>query len=239
MSVTSMRPLDAVRALRKLFDDPDATEYVFDIIDALQGPNLKWMRARLRRSEVGRRLLETRPSLLPLLSDREALGALPDGSLGRAYLEFVESEGITADGLVEASEIVDESELDAEYGWIKEWLRDSHDLWHTVLGYQGDLVGEAALLAFSHYETKNLGVAAIAAIAWFKLGRVSDPKLRARATVRQGREIATGAAWFLAVPWHEWLDRPLEDVRRDLGVAGPVSYHPIRSSEVDVSLMSA
>jgi ubiquinone biosynthesis protein COQ4 len=238
MSTTSMRPLDAVRALKKLFDDPDATEYVFEIIDALQGPNLKWMRARLRRTEEGRRLLETKPSLIPLLKDHGALRRLPEGSLGRAYLDFVQSEGITADGLVEASEYVREN-VDGEFLWIKDWLRDSHDLWHTVLGYKGDLVGEAALLAFSHYETKNLGVAAIAAIAWFKLGRETDPKLGARATVRQGRKIAKGAAWFLAVPWHEWLGRPLADVRRDLGVAGPVSYHPIRSHEVDVSLVPA
>lgn len=236
MGTTSLRPLDAVRALKQLFDDPDATEYVFEVIDALQGPNLKWMRARLQRSATGRRLLETTPRLLPLLSDREALRALPEGSLGRAYLAFVESERISADGLVEASEYVRES-VDDEYLWIKDWLRDSHDLWHAVLGYQGDLVGEAALLAFSHYETKNLGVAAIAAIAWFKLGRVTDPKLRARATVFEGRTLAKRAEWFLAVPWHEWLGRPLEDVRRDLGVEGAVEYQPVRSNEVDLSLM--
>jgi ubiquinone biosynthesis protein COQ4 len=236
MGTTSLRPLDAVRALKQLFDDPDATEYVFEVIDALQGPNLKWMRARLQRSATGRRLLETTPRLLPLLSDRAALRALPEGSLGRAYLAFVESERISADGLVEASEYVRES-VDDEYLWIKDWLRDSHDLWHAVLGYQGDLVGEAALLAFSHYETKNLGVAAIAAIAWFKLGRVTDPKLRARATVFEGRKLAKRAEWFLAVPWHEWLGRPLEDVRRDLGVEGAVEYQPVRSNEVDLSLM--
>jgi ubiquinone biosynthesis protein COQ4 len=235
MSVTSMRPLAALRAIRRVFADPDATEHVFEVIDALQGPNLKWMRARLQRSATGRRLLATKPSVLPLLSDREALRALPEGSLGRAYLGFVESEGISADGLVEASEYVRES-VDGEFLWIKDWLRDTHDLWHTVLGYQGDLVGEAALLAFSHYETKNLGVGAIAALAWLKLGRVTDPKLGARGTVRGGRRLAKQAAWFLEVPWHEWLDRPLADVRRDLGVLAPVSYHPVRSSEVDLSL---
>ena len=235
MSVTSMRPLAALSAIRRVFADPDATEHVFEVIDALQGPNLKWMRARLQRSATGRRLLASKPSVLPLLSDREALRALPEESLGRAYLEFVESEGISADGLVEASEYVRES-VDGEFLWIKDWLRDTHDLWHTVLGYQGDLVGEAALLAFSHYETKNLGVGAIAALAWLKLGRVTDPKLGARGTVRGGRRLAKQAAWFLEVPWHEWLDRPLADVRRDLGVLAPVSYHPVRSSEVDLSL---
>ncbi|MGB5313780.1 MAG: Coq4 family protein, partial [Polyangiales bacterium] len=213
MSVTSMRPLAAARAIRRVFADPDATEHVFEVIDALEGPNLKWIRSRLQRSETGRRLLATKPSVLPLLSDREWLRALPDGSLGRAYLQFVESEGISADGLVEASEYVRKS-AEGEFLWIKDWLRDTHDLWHTVLGYKGDLVGEASLLAFSHYETKNLGVGAIAALAWLKLGRVTDPKLGARDTVRDGRRLAKHAAWFLEVPWHEWLDRPLSEVRR-------------------------
>ena len=235
MSVTSMRPIDAALAIRRVFADPDATEHVFEVIDALQGPNLKRMRARLQRSHTGRRLLATKPSMLPLLNDRESLRALPDGSLGRAYLEFVESEGITAEGLVEASEHVREN-VEEEYLWIKDWLRDTHDLWHTVLGYQGDLVGEVALLAFSHYETGNLGVGAIAVLGWLKLGRVTDPRLGARATVRDGRRLAKQAAWFLEVPWHESLGRPLEEIRRELGVPRPVSYHPVRSSDVDISL---
>jgi ubiquinone biosynthesis protein COQ4 len=239
MNVTSMRPIAAARAIRRVFADPDATEHVFEVIDALQGPNLKRMRARLLRSNNGRRLLATKPNLLPLLNDREALRALPDGSLGRAYLAFVESEGIGADGLVAASEGARKSGTDEEFLWIKDWLRDTHDLWHTVLGYKGDLVGEAALLAFSHYETGNLGVGAIAALAWLKLGRVTDPRLGARATVRDGRRLAKKAAWFLEVPWHEWLGRPLEEVRHDLRVAGPVQYRPVRSSEVDVSLLRA
>lgn len=239
MGITAMRPLDAARAIRRVFADPDATEHVFEVIDALQGPQLKRIRARLRRSELGRRLLSTRPSLVPLLSDREALAALPEGSLGRAYLSFVQSEGISADGLVAASEGARDPTIHGDFLWIKDWLRDTHDLWHTVLGYQGDLVGEAALLAFSHHETGNLGVGAIAALAWFKLGRVSDPRLGARTTVQDGRRLAKKVAWFIEVPWHEWLERPLEEVRRDLGVPGPVRYHPIRSSEVDVSLMAS
>jgi len=236
MSVTSMRPIAALRAIRRVFADPDATEHVFEVIDALQGPQLKRIHARLRESETGRRLLSEKPDMIPLLSNRQALRGLPEGSLGRAYLEFVESEGITADGLVAASAVARRG-VDAELLWIKDWLRDTHDLWHTVLGYHGDLVGEAALLAFSHYETGNLGVGAIAALAWLKLGRVTDPSLGARLTVRDGRRLAKQAAWFLDVPWHEWLARPLKDVRRDLGVAGPVRYHPIRSADVDVSLM--
>jgi ubiquinone biosynthesis protein COQ4 len=236
-SFMTLRPLVAVRAARALFDNPDETEHVFEIIDALQGPSLQRVHARLASTADGRRLLASRPSMLELLCDREALRCLPDGSLGRAYLEFVESEGITADGLVEASKKA-RRDMTPELNWIKDWLRDTHDLWHTVLGYQGDLIGEAALLAFSHGETGNLGVGFIAALAWFKLGRVTDPSVRARETVLQGRRIAKRADWFLEAPWHEWLARPLADVRHDLGIDSPVCYAPVRSSEVETSLLS-
>ena len=175
-----MRPLRAARALRELFANPDDTQQVFEIIDAMQGPALVRMRERLQQTEQGRRLLAEQPNLIPLLSDREGLRALPEGSLGREYLAFVEAEGISADGLVDASDISRQRNEAAELRWIRNWLRDSHDLWHAVLGYKGDLIGEAALLAFSHYQTRNIGVGMIATMAWFKIGRVTDRNLGAR-----------------------------------------------------------
>jgi ubiquinone biosynthesis protein COQ4 len=237
MNITSLHPLAAARAARDLFANPDETQHVFEIIEALQGPSLYRLHARLGRSDQGRRLLATRPNILSQLCDREGIRALPEGTLGRAYLAFVESEGITADGLVEASRCA-RPDATAELTWVRDWIRDTHDLWHAVLGYKGDLIGEAALLAFSHRETGNLGVALIATLAWFKLGRVTDQSVGARDTVLEGRRLAKQTAWFLDVPWHEWLARPLDEMRRDLGVTGPVQYHPVRSSEVDMSLVA-
>jgi ubiquinone biosynthesis protein COQ4 len=234
-SVASIRPLRAAQGIRAIFADPDDTKQVFKVIEALQGPALMRTHGRMTQSETGRRLLQTRPDLLAVLCDRERLAALPEGTLGHAYLAFVESEGITADGLVEAS-LVAQPILEPELAWVRNWLRDTHDLWHTVLGYRGDLVGEAALLAFSHTESSNWGVGLIAAFAWLKLGRVTEPSLHARKHVVDGRRIARRAAWFLDVPWHEWLDRPLADVRRDLGISGPVEYTPVRASEIDNTL---
>jgi ubiquinone biosynthesis protein COQ4 len=238
MKIHTLRPLTAIRAIRDLFANPNETQYVFEIIEALQGPALIKMRHRLQRSEQGRQLLRERPNLVPLLNDREPLRALPEGSLGRVYLEFVEREGISADGLVSASELTRQGAEAAELRWLRDWLRDTHDLWHAVLGYQGDLVGEAALLAFSHHETRNMGVGMIATVAWFKLGRITDPGIGARRAIADGRRRARRAAWFVEVPWHQWLARPIEEVRRELGVDGIAQYKPVRSHEVDVRLVA-
>lgn len=235
MRYAPIRPLVAARALRAIFADPNDTKQVFKILEALQGPALFRTYGRLQESETGRRLLRERPNLLPILCDRERLASLPEGSLGRAYLDFVDAEGITADGLVEAS-LVHTPMEDPELSWVRDWLRDTHDLWHTVLGYKGDLVGETALLAFSHTETGNWGVGLVALVGWVKLGRTTDPAIRARDTVVEGRRLAQHAAWFVDVPWHEWLERPLDDVRRDLRIDKPVQYTPVDASALDDSL---
>ena len=236
MGLKLMQPLKAARAMRALFADPDDTQQVFEIIEAMQGPALLRMHNRLRASEVGRRLLAEQPDLVPLLKDREALRALPARTLGRAYLDFAESEGITADGLVAASDVKRRGDAEGELLWIRDWLRDSHDIWHAVLGYEGDLVGEAALLAFSHHQTGNIGVGMIAAMGWFKIGRVTEPGFGSRDVIVSGRRRAKRAKWFLDVPWHEWLARPLADVRQDLGVEPLPGYSTVRSHEVNVSL---
>ena len=71
--------------------------------------------------------------------------------------------GIDAQGLVDASEEADrrtgEVPLDADRDWFYARLRDMHDLWHVLTGYGRDLAGEATLLAFTHAQTRNRGIA--------------------------------------------------------------------------------
>ena len=60
--------------------------------------------ARFRASASGQRLLASRSNILSILGDRALLERMPQGSLGRAYLAFIDHEQISADGLVQASE---------------------------------------------------------------------------------------------------------------------------------------
>src|SRR5277367_2749057 len=87
--------LRAGRALAALLRDPDDLPQVFVLIDAISGTAPHRLLFALGRTERGARLLRERPDILPILADRSALRRLPEGSLGRAYLAFVESEGIT------------------------------------------------------------------------------------------------------------------------------------------------
>lgn len=220
-----IRPLEALRALRRLSKNPDDTAEVFRVLRALPSGDRNFR--RFRRTEQGRRLLEERPELLEVLSDREALLAMPPGSLGRTYAEFVEREQISADGLVDASLAGGDGRVDdPDRLLFGARLRDSHDLWHVVTGYGRDLLGEAALLAFTFAQTRTPGIGVIVGHAlWVAKGDFAP----ARPIIWQGFRRGLGAAWLPAEEWEKRLPQPLDRVREELAVGPPPAYTQLRS----------
>ncbi|HEY3818255.1 MAG TPA: Coq4 family protein [Polyangiaceae bacterium] len=215
----------AGRALAVLLRDPDDLPQVFNLIDAISGTAPHRLLFAFRRTESGRRLLRDRPDILPILADRAALRALPEGSFGRAYLAFVESEGITPEGIKSASEAI--TPRTAAFSFLNQRMRDTHDLWHTATGYKGDVLGEASLLAFTLAQHWNTGVAFIVMAALLKgFGRLETR------TIREGYRRGRAAAWLPAQEWESLLPLPLEEVRARLEVGSPPVYTPMRTSEL-------
>lgn len=225
-------PLDlprALRALRALSADPDETSHVFTIIDSLSGRAPNHLVGLFRRSEDGRRLLREREAIVPLLADRAALARMPEGSLGRAYLAFVDREGITADGLVAASEKghTGVQAVGSELEYAGQRMRDTHDLWHTVTGYQGDLLGETSLLAFNVPQVWNPGIALIVVLGVYRVRTAEVLSMVAGGFWRGLR-----ARYLPAVDWAALLPLPLDEVRARLRVIPVPAYEALRTDEL-------
>lgn len=143
------------------------------------------------------------------------LGALPHGTLGRAYWEFITSNGFGFPG---------EPGAVAERGvW--------HDLSHVLSGYGTDPDGEVQVVSFiAGYRREDPFFWLFTIALQFHLGvRVSpyspggvkwrfDPARVIRA-VRRGMALTRD----LSVGWDYWpeLARPLDEVRRALNVPPP------------------
>jgi len=220
----------AMRAMGALIDDPDDTAQVFRIIRALSGNSFERLFQRVLADPVGSRILNERRDILPVLQDRDRLRQLPEGTLGREYARFLDQEGISAEGLVEASDGFDDSVfLDDRAELLSRRLRDIHDLWHVVTGYQRDLFGEVALLAFTYAQIRNGGIGFIVLIAMLKEWREGyrDGLALSRGAYFRGRR----AGFFAAADWEALLERPLAEVRRELGVTELAPYTPLFSAE--------
>jgi ubiquinone biosynthesis protein COQ4 len=218
---TRIKPLEAMRAVRRLFADPQDTRQIFAIFRAMRGRSGVKAFARFRQSSTGAAVLRERRALLSSLTDRAMLAALAAGTMGRAYFDFMEEEKLTADGLVQASQDWDRDPVSSDMALYRARMRDAHDLTHILTGYGREPLGELCLLAFMYAHSRNLGMALIVAMSWQKL-----PK-PARAAVREAWRNGKKARWVQDLDWEALLPRPLGQVRREIGIADPALYRAI------------
>jgi len=193
------------------------------------GPEILADIERMRTHPTGKRILGEKPDLGAALSDSAALKAMPAGSLGRTFSESMDIPGgvpgfllaatIYKDGFFDSFEMSE----DAQYYIARSrWL---HDLFHIVTGYHTDLAGEGLLIYFAlGYEHRMPYWAA--SLAPLGIGpkyfiRPTGGQRRWRALLRDANARGLAANQVCppqCVPWEEMLPRPVDEVRRELGI---------------------
>ena len=163
------------------------------------------------------------------LRNKTLLAELPQKSLGQRYLQFINEQGLSADGLVEASEEqADALDADSDLALFATRQRDMHDLWHVLTEYGRDELSEACLLGFTYAQNKNRGVGFIAFVGCFKLYRRHG--LSAARSIFSAYLDGRRAAWLPQQDWEALLHEPIESVRKELKISSPVLYQSCRNS---------
>jgi ubiquinone biosynthesis protein COQ4 len=215
----------AFDAIRKLLANGDDTTQVFRIMRALNVGNAPMNYARLIATEEGGRIAYDRVELAQRFSDPAFVASFAPGTVGAAYREFLETTGYSADGLVAVSRLEpDEKDFAHPYAWFGRRVRDTHDIWHVLTGYQADeSLGEACLVAFSYAQVGGLGWAFIASAAALKSLKVTKNRLFAKA-VWEGYRNGRAAKWISGEDYLELLHEPIDTARARLGIKEPVVY---------------
>jgi len=222
-----MRPLKAWRHFKNLIADKEDTSQVFHIINALNGNSQNKQYHAFINSAAGKERLAAQVYLPPLLDNHAALKRLPKGSFGRVYVDFMEAEGLTAQGLVDEFDSFDNGLMEQypeSVQWYSNRRRDTHDLLHILTGYGRDALGEASLLAFSYAVNKGLGVAFIAYGAGMEVRKTAPKNAKVMAAVHEGYKNGKAAHDILNYDIMALLAQPLETVREKLGIAPPKAY---------------
>ncbi|WP_288457939.1 Coq4 family protein [uncultured Sphingomonas sp.] len=215
----------AFDAVRRLMADADDTTQVFRIMRALNVGNAPQNYARLIATEEGGRIAYERVELAQRFSDPAFVASFAPGTVGAAYRQFLESTGYSADGLVEVSKLEGDPEwVDHPYTWMGRRIRDTHDIWHVLTGYQADEpMGEAALVAFSFAQVGGLGWALIGTAAALKSLNVAKNTLFAKA-VWEGYRHGRAAQWLQGEDYLTLMHEPIDAARARLGIREPVLY---------------
>ena len=220
------RPLIALDAIRKLIRNKEDTAQVFRLLVALRGMSFVKNVKRFGQTPLGMRVNAEKRDLVDVLTNRAYLEGLPDGSLGRAFIAFMDGCGITPEGLTEAAHEagLDEYELSEDERRYEMRVRVQHDLWHVVGGYGCDGFGEVCNVAFSYPHTKNIGFMVIAiAGAWNY--RKAFPREPIMSAMWQGLRRGRAAKWLPETDWEAMLPLSLGEVRRALDITDlPTKY---------------
>lgn len=199
----------------RLVQDMNRTAEVFEVARELDDPaKMQPVVDHFKKTESGRVAFATRPRVGKI--DMQALLALPEGTLGRAYAEHMTALGLDPNFFPQY-DIVD------DLSYAKMHLYETHDIWHVVSGFKTDVPGELGLQAFyaAQFPQGPLPPVLIAAgmlNTVFKNAQENESRLDALA---RGWFLGKQAKQLFGVRWGEMWERPIAEVRQDLGLAAP------------------
>ena len=220
------RPLKAWRHFRELLKDKERTEEVFHIFESLPWHGFTDAAVDFCMSDQGKKIRANEPDLVAILDDHATLRKLPAGTVAHAYCDFMEREGLSAQGLVDEYERFAEGrmEYDDQVQWYQHRNRDTHDLLHVLTGYGRDALGEACVLAFTYSQAPSpahLFIGYMAGLNIRKNASGNAPVLRA---VREGQKLGKACPRITELSIRELLAMPLDEARRMLNIT-PARYY--------------
>ena len=219
------RPLKAIGHFRELLKDKENTAEVFRIFDSLPSKHYLPRVRELMLSERGEELRASEPSLPPILDDHDALRQLPRGSVAHAYCDFMETEGLSAAGLVADSEKSGRATYPDLMQWYGFRQRDTHDLMHVLTGYGRDGLGEQCVLLFTHGQSPSQGHLLIGYAGALHMKRVIKTRAPILKAARQAQRTGRACPPLVAMSIRELLAKDLQQARLELGIPEPHWYH--------------
>ena len=227
MEPQRLRPLTALRAFRKLIADKEDTRQVFEIMRALSGRSIGRGYNRMLKTVEGGRQAFLREELARYLDDPIWLAQFEPGTVGATYRDFRNARGFTAEGLADEARKIG-APVDAQHPvvWYSRRIRDVHDIWHVLTGYQTDALGEACVVSFSYAQTGNLGFLVIGWGAAREIQR-ENRSIPARRAVWQAYRNGRAARWLPGLNYEALFAEPLETARARLGIRPASVYRAV------------
>lgn len=165
--------------------------------------------AHIRKDATGARSLVEHPRLSIV---RTELRQLPEGTFGRAYIDFMDGNGLDPEDLP-TRPAADAAEF------VSAHLFETHDLWHVVTGFGTDLAGEMGLQAFYLAQLPARLAPLLLAIGMANtLVYAFDDKDARMDAIARGWRMGKRARQLFGQDWKQMWSTPLAEVRARLGV---------------------
>ncbi len=199
------------RSVARVLRDSEQTSEIHASEELTGRGRFRQIRQADFNGDEGRALLTDRPELCSDQVDYDALRALPEGTLGKAYARHLDDNGLSADYQAAATRYID----DPEMAYLMRRFRQTHDVWHALTGLGTNGHEEVIIHAFSWGQLRLPVSAMVVLFGTLKHiigeGRWGALRHALGEAYRHGRD----AAPLLPVYWERHWDKPLNQVRAD------------------------
>lgn len=179
------------------------------------------LRDAMLSSPTGRRILRDRPRITSQTMSVSYLRTLPENSVGRAYVGWLDREGVSPDTRDSVKYIDNE-----ECAYVMQRYRESHDFYHALTGLPVFVEGEVALKAFEFANT----LLPMTGLSLFAITRMKPAERSRFWTVYLPWALSNGlkSKDIINVYWEEELERDVNELRAELGIERPPDLRQTR-----------
>ncbi|MEM8875711.1 MAG: Coq4 family protein [Planctomycetota bacterium] len=186
--------------------------------------------------------LHSQPTVAAILADRyvrgtppevDMLRTLPEGSVGRELARHIDDYGFDADYY---QQLPEDDNHNPEIVTALNRLRETHDVWHVVLGFHPTPVGEVGVKAFEFAQTRRPMAAVILAGALLRYAVAGEQFDEVLGAIVAGYHMGKKAQPVLGERWEQNWAEPVEAIRarldielpdpRSLGAEDPMGVKP-------------
>lgn len=197
------------QAIVRVLGDSTKTHEIHRVEEITGRPAFRRIQAELEATPEGRRLLAEQPELSTKLVDYDHLRELPATTFGGAYVRHLDTNGITADYQAAATRHVD----DPTMAYLMRRFRQTHDVWHALLGL-GILGHEEVIIHWFSYGQLRLPVSAMVMLLGTMKHIVLEQRWGAmRHSMMEAYRAGRDAEPLMPVYWEDHWERPLEEIR--------------------------
>ncbi len=205
-----LRMIPTLKGVVGMLRNPEGTMSIYDIEDGLRDIEATRMVEEHAKSHPEVAAIVEERYLASESPDLEALGKLDEGTLGKAFWHHIEDHGFDPDYFKKI-----DVKTDLDYVLMR--VRQTHDLWHVVLGIGPSRIGELAIKAFELGQLRR-PMAAVLVSGGIIRCMMKDPDRLADllGAIHYGYSKGEQCKPFVAQKWELGWDRPLDDWRAAL-----------------------
>jgi ubiquinone biosynthesis protein COQ4 len=214
-----LEKIQFAKSFFSIVDDPQKTEHIFKIgsigMRYPNSPSVQNMVNHVFSDPEFQRQYEEK-----YLLDRinmEELGRLPDGTLGKEFYIHMTKNNLNVD-------FFPKEDITVPVKYIVMRLRQVHDIWHVLAGYDTSLPGELALQAFYIAQAKSGVSSVLLAGGFLHSSKFGTDSHRYMDIIIGGYNQGKNAKPLLRLKYETLWDRQLDDLRRELNICPPLSF---------------